>query len=276
MSVPILFALLGLIVGSFLNVLILRWGVRPLTGRSACEACGRTIAWYDLVPVLSWFILRGRCRSCGEKISIQYVLVEAGTGLAFALIGLSPLPFLFRLEALPIAALLIAVAVYDLRHTLIPDAWVYTLAGLSLFASFVSIAGELTPTALLVLLAGPSTALPLFALWFFSRGTWMGLGDVKLALAMGWLLGFGAGFGALFLAFILGAIVSIPLLFFSLPLWKHIQRRFPPTGTSPKFLWGFTMKSEIPFGPFLITACLIVWFTQMYNVQLPFLSIYGL
>src|SRR3989338_3322597 len=119
MLTAISFGLFGLIVGSFLNVLILRWGTRPLTGRSACMSCGRTIPWYDLVPVLSWILLGGRCRSCDSPISLQYILVEAGTGLLFFVVGLAPLPLYAHLLALPIGAALIAIAIYDLKHTLI-------------------------------------------------------------------------------------------------------------------------------------------------------------
>lgn len=78
---------LGLCVGSFLNVLILRQGRRALSGRSACTSCGGPLAWYDMVPVASWIMLRGRCRACGGSISIQYPLVEAATGILFGLVG---------------------------------------------------------------------------------------------------------------------------------------------------------------------------------------------
>ncbi|OGG79430.1 hypothetical protein A3A39_00530 [Candidatus Kaiserbacteria bacterium RIFCSPLOWO2_01_FULL_54_13] len=269
MLVPIAFGLFGLIVGSFLNVLILRWGKRALTGRSTCESCERTIPWYDLVPVLSWVALRGRCRFCGAWISIQYILVETVVALVFALIGIAPVSLYLRVLALPVAALLIAIAVYDLRHTLIPDLWVYVAGGLALVISLVSAAaGGFGESVLLVLSAGPATALPLFAMWFVSRGVWMGLGDVKLALTMGWLLGLEGGLAALFLAFILGAIVSAPLLFFSSSLWKRISARyhFLHTVFNVKAGKGYTMKSEIPFGQFLILATFIIWFTNMYGI----------
>ncbi len=263
-----LFGAFGLILGSFLNVLILRWEVRPLTGRSSCVTCGRTILWYDLVPVLSWMMLGGRCRSCGARISLQYLLVEVGTGFLFVVIGLAPLPLSARLLALPITASLLAIAVYDFRHSLIPDAWVYVFAGLSLIASLISVtSGESQQGVFMVLLAGPVVALPLFAFWFFSNGAWMGFGDVKLALGMGWLLGFSGGFLALFLAFILGGLIGVPLLFFSSHLWGKLERVFTPSRSSQRSRLGFTMKSEIPFGPFLIAATLIVWITHMHGYE---------
>jgi len=296
MFTAVVFGAFGLIVGSFLNVLIIRWGTRSLAGRSACMSCGRTIPWHDLVPVLSWILLGGKCRLCGSPISLQYILVEAGTGLLFFIIGLAPLPLYAHLFALPIAAILLAIAVYDLKHTLIPDAWVYVFAAFSLVVSLTAASSDMLYGVLTILLAGPVVAAPLFAFWFFSKGAWMGFGDVKLALGMGWLLGIGDGLFALFFAFILGALVSVPLLFFSSPLWQKIVEGFTrtpmvslplffrklqqyvsrsvsdensafiPSGgkkTKTPLVFGFTMKSEIPFGPFLIAATLIVWISNM-------------
>jgi leader peptidase (prepilin peptidase) / N-methyltransferase len=277
------FFFFGLIIGSFLNVLIARWGSEPITGRSKCPACGGQLAWYDLVPVLSWILLRARCRSCGSSISPRYLLVELGTALIFLVIALSPLPLLQQALALPIAALLIAIAAYDLRTTYIPDAWVYALSILSLLAAVLfSEPGYL----LLLLLSGLIAALPIFVLWAASlfkglpAGAWMGFGDVKLALAMGWLLGWQSGLFALFLAFIIGASVSVALLFFSSDLWKGIGERFGSyhflhRALKEKSGTGFTMKSEIPFGPFLIAATFIVWLSNMHGTFLVDLLIAG-
>ena len=85
--VLIALGMLGLCVGSFLNVVILRQGRQALSGRSVCTSCAETLAWYDMVPVASWIILRARCRACGSSISIQYPLVEAATGTLFGLVG---------------------------------------------------------------------------------------------------------------------------------------------------------------------------------------------
>ncbi|OGG57426.1 hypothetical protein A2853_03625 [Candidatus Kaiserbacteria bacterium RIFCSPHIGHO2_01_FULL_55_17] len=251
------FGIFGLLIGSFLNVLTLRWGSRSLTGRSACESCKRQIAWYDLVPVLSWIVLRGRCRSCGKSISLQYPLVELVTGAIFALIGAAPVSLSQQLLALPIAGLLIAIAVYDLHHTIIPDAWVYICAALALCSSLLyePVSGY---SFVLLLLSGPVIAVPLFSFWYFSRGTWMGFGDVKFALLMGWLLGLVNGFQALMLAFILGAVVSILLLLLS--RYQLLHRIVGGKGGA-----GYTMKSEVPFGPFLVAATFIVWLMQMHG-----------
>ena len=263
----------GLIVGSFLNVVILRHGVRGIGGRSGCMTCGRRLLWYDMVPVISWLVLRGRCRQCRADISIQYPLVEAATGLLFGSIGFwatsSPAGLtgagimLIAVYSL-MAALLVCIAAYDLLHTVIPDEWAYFFAALAFISQF------LVPSSsgfnVWSLVAGPIAAAPLFALWLFSRGTWMGLGDAKLALGFGWVLGPLLGILAVFGAFIVGAIVSLCIL---LPLPAIVQWLYTLGITSRGTLsGGFTMKSEIPFGPFLIFSFIFVWFATMYGFDL--------
>jgi leader peptidase (prepilin peptidase)/N-methyltransferase len=259
----IVFAVFGSIIGSFLNVLVLRKGVASLEGRSHCPSCGKNIAAYDLIPVFSWLILRGRCRHCGSRISVQYPLVEASTAILFALVGLASYPaFLFSgpaalllLAHWIVVALLVAITVYDMRQTIIPDEWSYLFAGLALLISFIS------APALSTLLAGPLAALPLFFLWLVSRGRWMGLGDPKLALGIGWLLGFPLGVVAVFTSFILGSVILIPLLIY--------ERLVTHKGRGDVSKGGLTMKSEVPFGPFLIASCLIFWVVGLYGVEVP-------
>ena len=258
------FFFFGLIIGSFLNVLILRWGKQTLGGRSACVSCGTTLAWHDLIPILSWAILLGRCRYCGARISSQYVLVELTTALLFLIVGCAPLPLFIRIFSLPIVAILIAIAVHDFRTTLMPNAWVYAFCALSLFTILFFPPQNLSD-ALAALIAGPLVALPLFALWYISDGAWMGFGDVKFALGMGWLLGLGDGIIALFFAFVIGALVSVPLLFFSSPGWKRVRTSFTPSSRSQNHSRSYTMKSEIPFGPFLVASTLIVWLSTIYG-----------
>ena len=186
----VFFALFGAIIGSFLNVFVLRHGVKTLSGRSACASCGHELEAVDLVPILSWLLLRGRCRFCGSRISIQYPLVEATTAIVFAFIGATPLPLTLQIAALPIAALLISISVYDIKHGIIPDTWVYTLSGFALLFSLAYLTSTQDLSAFTPLfLAGPASALPFWALWYVSKGQWMGLGDSKLAWAIGWLLG---------------------------------------------------------------------------------------
>jgi leader peptidase (prepilin peptidase)/N-methyltransferase len=266
MLLGIVFGVLGLIVGSFLNVAILRFGARSLGGRSACMSCGKQLQWYDMIPVFSWILLRGRCRACRSGISIQYPLVEATTASLFFLLGAAPIPIELQIIGIFIISLLIAIAVYDLRHTIIPDAWAYGFAAAALLFSIIAGAGLLNNTDIAFLFAsGPIVALPLFALWLISRGTWMGLGDAKLALGIGWLVGFPLGMTALLFAFILGAFVAVFIL---LPLPYLINAlRITRLG---KREHGYTMKSEVPFGPFLIASCLLVWFMTLYGIPVPF------
>lgn len=256
---------LGLIVGSFLNVLAVRFHTsRSLGGRSACVDCGKVIAWYDLVPIFSWLALRGRCRSCGVRISTLYPLTEAATGVAFVLISFAHMPILYTGLAFFIAALLIAIARYDFVHMLIPDLWSYLFSALSLVAVFSAYDTE---TFALDILAGPAAAAPFLSLWLVSRGRWMGLGDAKLALGVGWLLGLQGSIVATLGSFVLGAVAGLALVGFSKIGFLH--RFFGASGAN-----GVTMKSEIPFGPFLIIACFIVWFAQMYGVPLPALLVW--
>lgn len=284
------FGVFGLIVGSFLNVIILRHGVRPVGGRSGCMSCGKQLPWYDMIPVFSWFVLGGRCRFCRARISLQYPLTEAATAVLFAFIGGwagsaftvaadfgVTLTWLITFNYLVIVALLVAIFVYDLHHTLIPDGWVYTFIALAFFGQFLlPFWGEY---GYWLFLAGPVVALPIFALWgasFVRHGTpgmWMGFGDVKLALGIGWLLGPALGLLAIFGAFIIGAVVSIPLLFFSSSLWQRVSR-FIPYRLWPRSAKGFTMKSEIPFGPFLVASTFIIWFASLYGIDS--LRIFGL
>jgi leader peptidase (prepilin peptidase)/N-methyltransferase len=266
----ILSGILGLIVGSFLNVVVLRHGLKSLLGRSECMSCLRRLAWYENIPVVSWLALRGRCHSCGSRISMQYPLVELSTGILFALVGASFVLFDLRAAfelalSFAIVSVLVAIATYDFKHTIIPDQWAYLFAGLSLVAGML-IWSDAYSLALL-LIAGPIAALPLFSLWLVSRGRWMGLGDAKLALGIGWLLGPVLGPVAVFFAFIIGAalIVGIimPLSYIISALGKQGIIRFRGDGAQ------LTMKSEVPFGPFLIASCCLVWFAVLYHVPLP-------
>lgn len=238
---------LGTIVGSFLNVVILRFGTgMPIaTGRSRCFSCGKTLSWYELVPVLSFVVQRGRCRSCGARLSAQYPVVELMGGLALPLAyvcsslvpGIGASIALFAL----LAALLfiyIVVFAYDLRHKIIPDALSYSAAVIALLMIAVK-AWAWGAVDLRAVVAGPTFFLFFFAFWHFSKGRWMGLGDGKLALSMGWALGMGAGVAAMLFSFWIGAIVSV--------LAIALQRLGALKGS-------LGMRSEIPFGPFMIVG----------------------
>lgn len=252
--------LFGAIVGSFLNVVILRYntGVSFWHGRSFCPSCGKKLSWYELVPMVSFLALRGKCAGCGSKISIQYLLVELATGLLFLatsykLQATSSFDFYYLLSAIyyfTVWSISVVIFVYDLRHKIIPDGLVFLFAGLSL-AHLVLTTGFgkfFQAPYFWDILAGPLLALPFAALWFFSRGRWMGFGDAKLALGIGWFLGLIKGASAIIIGFWVGAVAG--LLLIGLGKISAIQKR----------LSGFGMKSEIPFGPFLILGTAIAFF----------------
>lgn len=249
MSVVYIFIFVfGTIIGSFLNVVIDRHNTgRGLGGRSRCDATGRVLSWYELVPVLSYVVQGGKSLHSKTKLSLQYPLVETGTGLMFVLLlyKLWPLVFItptnfmfFFLVFCYIVSLLIIIFVYDIKHKIIPNlfVWQFNIVVL-LFALLFN--GTVT-----ALLAGPLVALPLFSLWFVSKGKWLGFGDVKFALGMGWLLGISGGFAALLLSFWIGAILGIFILL--IRKQKNHQLPFAPfliIGTLLAFLYTITMHS---------------------------------
>lgn len=211
---------LGLLVGSFLNVVVWRVprGASVVSPPSACPACGARVRPRDNVPVLSWLLLRGRCRDCAAPISPRYPLVEAGTGLLFGLTawwaGWSwVLPALLFAVGLAVALALIDVDVHRLPDALVLPSYP-VLAALLLLAS-ANPGGASDWSALgRALLGGAALALAYAVIWVvYPAG--MGLGDVKLAALLGMLLGW-FGWGAVvvgfFAAFLLAGAVVVALL----------------------------------------------------------------
>jgi len=272
-------AVFGAIIGSFLNALSFRWGTgrsiiwAPSTSfdntqdksfrasRSRCMQCGHTLGARDLVPIFSYLFLRGRCRYCHSRVSVQYPLVEAAAALISIVVYLqNPFSIFAYAFWLVVWMTLLFVVVYDLRHTIIPWACSITLALLAIFYLALTISGKLdfvsptfwpaTNTILWTLLAGPLLALPLFLFSLISRGTWMGWGDSALELSLGWLLGLAYGASALMIAFWSGAFVGVLLILLS---------KLTPTASSRGLAQRFTIKSEIPFAPFLVLGAFIVY-----------------
>ena len=201
-------AVAGAVIGSFLNVVVHRVprGESLVSPGSRCPGCGAAVKPYDNVPVVSWLVLRGRCRNCGTRISPRYPLVELATAIAFAaVVAVRGFDDDLVLE-LPFVAALIALAAIDYDHKLLPNAIVYPLAAYGLIATVAVDQGDLVEH----LAAGAGAFLFLFlAVLAYPRG--MGMGDVKLAGAMGLFLGL-AVIPALLVAFLSGSVVGISIL----------------------------------------------------------------
>lgn len=256
--------LIGLAVGSFLNVVAVRYeSERSIGGRSRCTACGDLIPWFANIPVISWLVLKGACRSCYSRISIRYPIVELATAflILFAYIHM-PLSLLdpnlyeaarFALVVL-VLIVLILIFLYDLYHKIIPDEMVYAFMGLSFILALMRFAVDPAASAaeLFDLLAGLVLFAPFALLWLVSRGRWIGFGDAKLAVGIGWFLGLADGINAVVISFWVGAAVSLSIIGFA--------RLVVHTPGLPAWLKNLTIKSEVPFGPFLIIGTLLVFF----------------
>lgn len=231
--------ILGTAVGSFLNVLIDRLPKgRSILGRSKCDFCKKQLQPQDLMPIVSFLMLKRRCRFCKKELSWQYPLVELTTGVLFVLTvqlphDLSPVELFRTIIMLGIVSSLIVVFFADLKYQIIPDELQISFF---IFALLLQVAaGSVWNTLPASLVDGLLVSAPILFLYLLTRGKGMGFGDVKLAFVMGFFLKLAGGFTALYLAFILGAAVGIFLL-----LWG-----------------GKKLKSKIAFGPFLVLGTLI-------------------
>lgn len=193
--------LIGLAFGSFLNVLIWRLNddkaPRFWRGRSLCPQCGHELSWQDNIPLLSFILLGGRCRYCQKKISLQYPAVEMITAISFVVVGPNPL-------LLALAGVFIVIFFSDLIYGLIPDEAVAAGMGIGLIWQI----GQIWDNLLVGIIAGLFFLAVVVATKF--RG--LGLGDVKLAFLIGFLLGWPQALVAFWSAFVLGGLVAVGLL----------------------------------------------------------------
>ncbi|HVX47980.1 MAG TPA: prepilin peptidase [Candidatus Saccharimonadales bacterium] len=239
-------AVVGLVLGSFINALVWRTheGLSVAHGRSMCPHCKHTLGAADLVPVLSWLMLRGKCRYCKKPISAQYPLVELATGGLFVASYIwwpeafsNPQKAVFVLWLIILTGL-IALAVYDLKWFLLPNRLIYPVAMIAIVQAAVAIADAGSPgTALLNTVLGLIVGGGIFYVLFqVSKGKWIGGGDVKLGALLGLIVAT-PGRAILFIFFgsLLGSLVSAPLL-----ARGDLKR-----------------TSVIPFGPFLIIGGII-------------------
>jgi leader peptidase (prepilin peptidase)/N-methyltransferase len=246
----ILFFIFGTIVGSFLNVVILRLKKNKsvIKNPSHCPFCKRKLRWFELIPVVSFFIQKGKCRCCHKKISWQYPIVEFFTGLIFVLIiayfadfsfyGLINLCYL-----LVISCFLIVIFVYDLKYYLVSDKIVYPAIFVSLlYDTYLALIANQFSIFFSSILGAISVG-GFFLFWVLvSKGKWMGTGDIKIGILLGLTFGIYQLFTTLFLTFFVGAIVAIILM----------------------ILKKKKLKSEIPLGPFLTGAAFITLFWGNY------------
>ena len=251
----------GTLIGSFLNVLILRLPEgESILGRSHCPRCGHNLRAWELIPVFSFIFLRGKCRSCKNLISVRYPLIEIITGFLFAacFFVVNPSSYfeiLFLLELWFLVGLSIVVFVVDLEHFLILDSVVFTSLAIAFAFQLAAINQSASPFTylLLVVVGALAGALPFYLIWFFSRGRFMGFGDVKLMLPLGVLLSWPNVWVAEFLAIILGSIVGVFLL----------------------VVGEKNLKSRLPFGCFLVVGAIIVkiWGNEILAWYLAFLGV---
>jgi len=229
--ITLMLFILGLIIGSFLNVVIFRMNLKKtFLGRSICLSCMERLPWYDNIPLFSFVVLKKKCRFCQSVISWQYPAVELATAAIFVIgflrfnIGVEYLSFII------FSCFLIIIFVYDLKHYLILDK-------ISIPAMIVALFFNLNlGYSFLELILGAVIIAGFFYLQLVvSKGKWIGGGDIRLGAVMGFMLGWKIGLVALFLAYFLGAIIGIILL------------------TSGKK----KMSSQIPFGTFLSLATVI-------------------
>lgn len=251
----VFFLILGLIVGSFLNVVIFRLKDKesPFKGRSRCPKCKRNLFWYELIPVLSFLIQGGRCRKCRQKISWQYPLVEMATGFLFVLVflvvsakSLTPVSFWIEhqnafyylqiIRGLIFVSFLVVIFVYDFKYYLILDK-----VTVPAMIAAVLLNGLLQPDLkyILYLFFAGLVAGGFFWLQFvISKGRWIGGGDIRLGFLMGLMVGWPQVLTALMIAYFLGAVFGLILL--------SLRRK--------------KMNSEIPFGTFLSLGVLLAFF----------------
>lgn len=247
------FGAFGAVIGSFLNVCISRWPkdesvVRP---RSRCPGCGSGIAWYDNFPVISWLVLRGRCRHCHKPISVQYPLIEAGTAVlwigALWLLG----PTILALRLAVVATILLGVAVTDAQSYLIPDG--FTLAGLAV-AALGSLAGVFL-----------QSQLPFAGPWDAILGACVGAGAITI---IGWLgevamkkeaMGYGDSTLMAFVGATVGPVRSLLTIFLAAALAAVVFLLVVyPIGWLRARRAGAAFEAPlVPFGVFLAPAALL-------------------
>lgn len=256
--------IMGLVIGSFLNVVIYRMvhNDSALRGRSYCDSCKKPIAWYDNIPLISFLMLKRKCRHCHEPIPWEYPAVEFLTGILFVwwyFIGstffqLTTNPFLIiqPMFWLFVGILMVMIFFTDFMYYLIPDSAVFLLTMLTFFYRLFLTNQNIMMGRdfMLALVCAVGASLFFLSLFLLTRGRGMGFGDVKLAFPLGLLLGWPNTVVAIFLSFILGAAVGL--------IAMMLKKK--------------KLKSTIPFGPFLVlgTFIALLWGNDLLRMYLSF------
>lgn len=243
----ILLGILGLCFGSFVNALVWRLHKKRdfVKERSECTHCHHVLAWYDLIPVFSWLLLRGKCRYCHKKID-DSPLTELGVASVYVLsyvfwpLGFSAAGVLLFVLWLIAVVILAALFLYDFKWSLLPNVLIFPVIGIGVVWAIIYYAAVMPESVLLVLrdvsFSLASVAGLYGALYVLSKGEWVGFGDVKLGIFMGLVLGWQGGLLAVMLANTIAFLWIMPGL-----LTRKLDR-----------------KARIPFGPFLILATILV------------------
>lgn len=230
-------ALFGLIIGSFLNVVAWRVPRREslVKPRSKCPGCGAAVKPYDNIPVVSWLLLRGRCRGCGERISAQYPIVEAATAALYvAVVAATHDDTLSMVLGLVLVTFLVPITVIDLAHRRIPNVLTGPAAVLA-----IALGAVLEPSYLPEQLIAGVAALLFFFLPTLIHKKGMGMGDVKLAGVLGLYLGRGVA-PAIMIGLVLGTVVGMAII--------------AVKGVSEG------RRAKVPFGPFLAAGAVVAIF----------------
>ena len=248
---------LGLIIGSFLNVYIYRLHTgKSLAGHSHCMSCGTGLRPYELVPLFSYLFLKGRCRSCGCYIPVRYFVVEFCTSVLFLLaymIAGSLIEFFYLAAVLSV---LVVITVYDIRHFIIPDSLTVTLLVLTTgWQGYLLYLGGTWQSLGIAVGSAILGAGFFYLLWLVSDGRWIGFGDVKLAIPLGILVGPAMVFSMIVFSFWIGALVSLLLIGIAKLIRGQVRLQ--------NRIFSLTIKSVVPFAPFLVAGSLLVLFTNL-------------
>lgn len=256
---PIFAFIIGTCFGSFANVIMTRLNALSLLSRSKCLSCGHRISNWDNIPIVSYMLLRGKCRHCKSKFSSRYMWVELGMGvlgyMIWIKVGDNPnlyLAILHYLLDLILFTILLAISQYDYRHKIVPTQLSIALMidallqiALRLYDhsdQFGLLTNTLSYNALLELGGGVLAAAPYALLFIISRGRWVGFGDVIVYAGVGWALGLVNAVYIILYSIWIGGLFTI--------VWHAIEKK------------RNYLKMEIPFAPFIALAALIVY---IYN-----------